>query len=275
MSERNPGNATRASFLSGPSSSASAIAQHYDAIVAERYDSETQGSRVIHACREMALDQIRSRPELDVGSVLDLGTGTGSLLAELHEMFPGAELVGVDSSEGMLAIARRKFGDGPVRWIRDDLENAGRHLPSESFDLVSLHFVLAYVDHEKAVHAARDALKPGGTLSLVTCTSDSFRTCMKYALRHYPEVADVVPSSHEGAVELLTSAGFSVIRGARLRVRFSLPRFRRALPFRARRGLVYDALHDGFVSMDPLHVQDDLTPRIPARRRAPRLDSLM
>ncbi|TMC47912.1 MAG: class I SAM-dependent methyltransferase [Chloroflexi bacterium] len=42
--------------------------------------------------------------------VVDVGCGTGRLLAQLHERLPDAELVGVDPSAGMVAQARTRLG---------------------------------------------------------------------------------------------------------------------------------------------------------------------
>src|SRR5438309_12128653 len=45
--------------------------------------------------------------------LVDVGCGTGRLLAQLRERLPGAELVGVDPSAGMVAKARARLGQQP------------------------------------------------------------------------------------------------------------------------------------------------------------------
>jgi tRNA (cmo5U34)-methyltransferase len=46
---------------------------------------------------------------LDARSVLDLGTGTGETAARVLAAHPRAHVVGVDSSEAMLEVARRSL----------------------------------------------------------------------------------------------------------------------------------------------------------------------
>lgn len=74
--------------------------------------------------------------------VADLGCGTGR--NALAMAAAGAEVTGVDFSEGMLAQARRKPGADTVRFIVNDLE---RPLPleSDSFDRVLCSLALEHV----------------------------------------------------------------------------------------------------------------------------------
>ena len=50
------------------------------------------------------VDLMRQVPALDATSVLDLGCGPGQLTPIIRATFPGAEVVGVDSSEEMIAF---------------------------------------------------------------------------------------------------------------------------------------------------------------------------
>ncbi|MCX6665693.1 MAG: methyltransferase domain-containing protein [Euryarchaeota archaeon] len=43
--------------------------------------------------------------------IVDLGTGPGLLLKELHDQIPTAQIIGVDSSENMLMIAHKNIND--------------------------------------------------------------------------------------------------------------------------------------------------------------------
>ena len=65
-------------------------------------------------CRDLA-----ARVEADPRSVIDLGCGPGNSTAVLAERWPEADLTGLDSSEDMLATARR---DGPrARWQQGEI----------------------------------------------------------------------------------------------------------------------------------------------------------
>ncbi|MDX2704221.1 class I SAM-dependent methyltransferase [Streptomyces sp. PA03-6a] len=93
--------------------------------------------------------------------ILDAGCGAGPVAEALRER--GAVVAGFDSSAGMLALARRRLGDGVV------LERAelGGPLPfaDSGFDDVVASLVLHYLeDWTTALAELRRVLKPGGRL---------------------------------------------------------------------------------------------------------------
>jgi SAM-dependent methyltransferase/DNA-binding transcriptional ArsR family regulator len=95
---------------------------------------------------------------------LDVGTGTGRIL-ELLSAQSGRSL-GVDLSAEMLAIARARIAEAGLRRAQVRLADLFE-LPAEdaSFDLVTLHQVLHYLDDPgRAVAEAARVLKPTGTL---------------------------------------------------------------------------------------------------------------
>jgi len=91
-------------------------------------------------------------------NILDLGCGTGDLAALIKNS--GANVRGLDSSEEMIATARKKYPDIPF-----DQQSADQFSYDRPFDAVfsnaTLHWVL---NKEKAVHCIYDCLKPGGRL---------------------------------------------------------------------------------------------------------------
>jgi malonyl-CoA O-methyltransferase len=91
--------------------------------------------------------------------VLDLGCGTGRHALWLAEA--GANVTGVDFSEGMLAEARRKPGAEAIRFVVHDL-----HVPlpfTAEFDLIVSGLVLEHLRELDTFFAeARRVLKPGG-----------------------------------------------------------------------------------------------------------------
>jgi SAM-dependent methyltransferase len=100
------------------------------------------------------------------GRWLDVGCGTGALTGVILETAEPAEVVGVDPSEGYVAYARRRFGEGPVRFEVGD----ARALPVDGggFDAVVSGLMLNFVPgHEQltAVDEMRRATRRGGAVA--------------------------------------------------------------------------------------------------------------
>jgi SAM-dependent methyltransferase len=90
---------------------------------------------------------------------LDLGTGTGAGAFHIARRWGGAEVVGVDISEEMLAEARRRTPPELAGRVRFEAADAARlPFPDGSFDLVALSNMIPF-----AAELAR-VLAPGGLL---------------------------------------------------------------------------------------------------------------
>lgn len=150
--------------------------------------------------------------------VLDIGSGPGLLAAELaQEAGPEGRVCGVDPSESMLAMARRREIPGAEFQAGDALS-----LPvaDGSFDVVVSTQVLEYVeDVVGALREAHRALRPGGRLlvldtdwdSIVWHSADPDR--MRRVLAAWDEhLAD--PYLPRRLPRLLREAGFSQIHTA-------------------------------------------------------------
>jgi SAM-dependent methyltransferase len=100
--------------------------------------------------------------------VLDLGTGTGSLLPDIRSAAPaGAAVVGIDPSPGMLELARRH---GAPLALMDALRLGIR---SDSIDVVVMAFVLFHMAAPDAALAEiRRVLRRGGSVGTVTWAED-------------------------------------------------------------------------------------------------------
>ena len=108
------------------------------------------------------------------GRLLDVGTGAGLLAIAAASRWPMLEVVGLDGSAAMLAVAEaawdeRRGGQAEdrIRWVRG---HAGK-LPFESggFDVVVSSFVYQLVPNlNQALAEALRVLRPGGRLAIVT-----------------------------------------------------------------------------------------------------------
>jgi 2-polyprenyl-3-methyl-5-hydroxy-6-metoxy-1,4-benzoquinol methylase len=105
-------------------------------------------------------DLLALLPGLDGRRVLDLGCGAGQL-ARHPATIGAAEVVGVDVSERMLALARAEWAHPRVTYCRKAVEEVT--FPPARFDLVVSSLVLHYVDdYLRVVSRIVEWLAPGG-----------------------------------------------------------------------------------------------------------------
>ena len=108
------------------------------------------------------------KPGMDI---LDIGCGTGSLLIDAAKA--GADAAGVDISEGMLAVARKRISDSGLK-DRIKLYNAGAVeieslFPENNFDLIVSTLVFSELygeERELVLKQIKKLLKPGGIFIL-------------------------------------------------------------------------------------------------------------
>lgn len=108
-------------------------------------------------------------------SVLDLGTGTGVLAPYLSEMVgESGKVVGLDMSEGMLGIARQKYGDlRNVEFLRLDFEE--EQIPG-LYDIALLYSVYPHLHspEETMRWLFKMNLKPGGKIFIAFPSDENF-----------------------------------------------------------------------------------------------------
>lgn len=121
---------------------------------------------------QSVLDALVQAGAKDDGSgsldVLDLGGGTGSDAVRIAAL--GHRVVVVDPSPDALASSARRAAEAgvTVEGRLGDSSDLAEHVPAASVDLVVCHGVLEHVpDPGQAVDAAREALRPGGWLSVL------------------------------------------------------------------------------------------------------------
>ncbi|MER5355454.1 methyltransferase domain-containing protein [Kitasatospora sp. NPDC002551] len=141
-----------------PEAAAAVRVNDYDGF-AEAYSAEAENN---------LLNAYHARPAIlalagDVAGrrVLDAGCGSGALTAALHER--GAAVTGLDASEGMLELARKRLGEDADLHVGDLAER----LPFEdgAFDDVVASLVLHYLeDWGPTLAELRRVLRPGGRL---------------------------------------------------------------------------------------------------------------
>lgn len=128
--------------------------------------------------------------------VLDLGCGPGELTLALAERWPGAHVVGLDSSPEMLARARSLDVDGRIEWVQTRAEDWMSAAEGEPFDVIVTNATLQWVPtHLRLIPAWVDALRPGGTFAMqvpANFDAPSHRLMREVAARH-ARAADLAP----------------------------------------------------------------------------------
>lgn len=155
---------------------------------------------------EMWLDRIAAHlPPKRIENILDLGCGTGRFTQALADRF-GADTVGVDPSEKMLAAARAKSTSQRVTFREGNGEAIP--LPGASADLVFLSMIFHhFTDAEKAVREMRRVLRPGGFVCVRNSTVEQ-RSPFAPFFPGYQEVADKILPTAEGLQKAFEAAGF-------------------------------------------------------------------
>jgi trans-aconitate 2-methyltransferase len=100
----------------------------------------------------------------DPGYVGDLGCGPGNLTAALAGRWPGAEIVGVDTSPEMIAAAKEQAREHPgLRFALADLRD---WQPGRPMDVLVCNAVLQWVPgHLDVIRRWPSLLAPGGWLA--------------------------------------------------------------------------------------------------------------
>ena len=106
-------------------------------------------------------------------SILDIATGTGDFAILAAEMLSPTELIGVDISERMMEIGRKKVKeaslDGIISFAKEDCLNLS--FDGNRFDAVTAAFgIRNFADLEKGLCEMCRVLKKGGHLSIVELT---------------------------------------------------------------------------------------------------------
>ena len=123
------------------------------------------------AWRKMALNRLKPfKPQ----HILDVATGTGDFaILAAKELQPQA-LLGVDLSEGMMEVGRKKVKaaglDAIVHFQKEDCLHLS--LPSDSFDAVMVAYgIRNFEDLDKGLKEMLRVLRPGGRLVIIELTS--------------------------------------------------------------------------------------------------------
>lgn len=152
----------------------------FDDFYSRVYDLVVDGGVRQKAETLMALNYAKTvRPEVKTISVLDIGSGTGDAVANFKAEGVG-KAVGLDSSESMVAAARRKHPKGDYRV--GEAEVAGQFAAGE-FNLITLFYFTYYylADPDAAFRNFYNWLQPGGVLVIHLVNREKFDPILEAA----------------------------------------------------------------------------------------------
>ncbi len=109
-------------------------------------------------------------------NILDVATGTGDFAITSYKMLNPEKITGIDISEGMLDIGRKKIEklhlQNKIELLNGDSEAI--FYEDDSFDAVTVAFgVRNFQDLEKGLAEIYRVLRPGGKLIILECSKPS------------------------------------------------------------------------------------------------------
>jgi ubiquinone/menaquinone biosynthesis C-methylase UbiE len=111
---------------------------------------------------------LKEQLSIEPKNILDLGCSVGMSTFALQELYPDAQLTGVDLSPYFLAIAHYNDKHNKINWVNAAAESTG--LADASFDLVSACLMFHELPQDASRSIFREAkrlLKPGGYFTIM------------------------------------------------------------------------------------------------------------
>lgn len=109
----------------------------------------------------------------DAADVLDVGCGTGALVAALAKRLPGASITGLDREPAYLQACRAAWPASRCRFVQDDA--AVLPFANASFDAaLSMLLLMLVPDPARVAAEMRRVLRPGGVAAAATWDDERF-----------------------------------------------------------------------------------------------------
>lgn len=108
--------------------------------------------------RKTLLNLLKIKPN---DSILEIGSGTGSLLQKIENKYDVNYLTGIDISPQMIEKAKNKLNN--IKFIKSFFED---YETNKKYDIIIMSYTLTIIkhDHLKIIKKAKDLLKNGGKL---------------------------------------------------------------------------------------------------------------
>lgn len=145
---------------------------------------------------------------LDGFKILEVGCGAGILTEPLAKL--GAEVVGIDPAEELIALAKgRLLNDLKVTYICETIEDHSSKF-FEKYDCVVASEVVDHVkEKEPFLKACTDALKPGGSIFVTTFNKNTLSwLCVKIAAEY---ILSIIPKGTHDWNQFISPEEISII----------------------------------------------------------------
>src|SRR6267143_1050313 len=112
--------------------------------------------------------------------IMDFGCGTGMSLSLLADIFDAEQVVGLDTSEESLAVARESVGSRSI-----ELATPAKYLPQQDRDLVFCNGVFHHIpvaERSAAVDYVYRCLRPGGMFAM--WENNPWNPIQSFAMKH-------------------------------------------------------------------------------------------
>lgn len=112
-------------------------------------------------------------------TVLDVGCGDGKVTAEIASHLSRGQVIGVDNSDAMIALANREYPESSFPNLRFQQMDARELSFDGQFDVVFSNAVLHWIhDHSPVLSGMFQSLKPGGKILLQMGAQHGIRAFM-------------------------------------------------------------------------------------------------
>ena len=158
------------------------------------YDALVEGPMSFARIRRDLLAQMG---DLSDKKILDVGSGTGTMLVKIKQAHPTAEVTGLDGDPQILEIARSKARSLGLEMRFDQGMSFDLPYPDESFDVVLTSLMLHHLNRDDKQRTAQEmyrVLRPGGQLFGADFAEprSSFGKAIRPLTRHFERIAENV-----------------------------------------------------------------------------------
>jgi trans-aconitate 2-methyltransferase len=147
-------------------------------LLMKRFDWDSRDYEKHSASQQKWARELITRLSLEgTERLLDIGCGDGKVTAEIAAILKDGSVVGIDSSESMIQLARKRYPASRYPNLIFVLMDAVNLRFQNRFDVVFSNAALHWVkDHRPVVEAIYQCLKPGGRIVLQMGGTGNART---------------------------------------------------------------------------------------------------